>query len=131
MHRLFIVLPVYAVVVIFLPRQDWFIPFADQVMKIDPEASFWTSMALGAAGLLAVLVIRNRPFQWMYDKPRVAAVISMGFLGMVFPAVFDLFERLAGSPTNLINMILMPIGFMVSEAIYLAVQWRMQRQPDE
>ena len=49
MHRLFIVLPVYAAVVIFLPRQDWFRPFADQVASIHPDVSFWVSMCLGAA----------------------------------------------------------------------------------
>lgn len=130
MNRLFIVLPVYAFVVIFLPRQDWFIPVMDYVGKIEPEHSFWTSMALGAAALLAILVIRYRPFEWMLSKPRLAQVIGTGFLGIVFAAVFDLFERLSGQSTNLVNIILLPIGFMVSEGVYLAVQWRMQRSDE-
>lgn len=130
MHRLFIVLPVYAAVVIFLPRQDWFIPVMDYVGRIEPEHSFWTSMALGIAAVLAILVIRYRPFDWMLSKPRVVEVIGIGFVGMVIAAVFDLFERLAGQSTNLVNMILLPIGFMISEAVYLAVQWRTQRSDD-
>ena len=130
MHRLFIVLPIYAAVVIFLPRQDWFIPLADEIARLHPDTSFWTSMALGVAAVLALLVIRYRPFAWMTRKPRVTEVIGMGFLGMLIAAVFDLFEKLANTPTSLVNMILLPIGFMVSEAIFLAIQWRMQRTED-
>ena len=131
MHRLFIVLPVYAAVVIFLPRQDWFRPFADQVASIHPDTSFWVSMCLGAAAGLAFWVIRNRPFKWMFAKPRVTEVIGMGLLGVIIAAVFDIFERLANMPTSLVNMTLLPIGFMVSEGVFLALQWRMQKRDEE
>lgn len=131
MHRLFIVLPVYAAVVIFLPRQDWFAPFAEQIAGINPDVAGWVSVLLGAAAALAFWVIRYRPFQWMFAKPRVTEVIGMGLLGIIIAAIFDIFERLANAPTSLVNMILLPIGFMVSEAVYLALQWRMQRRDEE
>lgn len=131
MHRLFIVLPVYAVVVIFLPRQDWFMPIADYVGQIDPDVSFWTSMSLGAAAVLGLWVMRNRPFNWMLRRPRVAEVIGSALVGLVIPAIFDLFERLAGQSTNLINVILLPIGFAISETVWQAVQWRMQRRQEQ
>lgn len=128
MHRLFIVLPVYAAVVIFLPRQDWFIPFVDQVAGVHPDIAFWVSVLLGAAATLGFWIIRNRPFRWMFQKPRITEVIGMGLLGVIIAAVFDVIERLGNVPTTLVNMILLPIGFMVSEAVFLAIQWRMQRR---
>jgi uncharacterized membrane-anchored protein len=88
-------------------------------------------MCLGAAAGLAFWVIRNRPFKWMFAKPRVTEVIGMGLLGVIIAAVFDIFERLAEMPTSLVNMILLPIGFMVSEAVFLSLQWRMQKRDDD
>jgi hypothetical protein len=125
MHRLFIVLPVYAAVVIFLPRQEWFLPVMDYISRIHPDIAFWTSMLLSAAGILALWVFYSRPTPWMARHPRVSAVIASGFMGFVFAGVFDLFERLAGNSTTLYYAILMPIGFMAAEGIWLAVQWRM------
>jgi hypothetical protein len=131
MHRLFIVLPVCAAVVIFLPRQDWFAPFADEVARIDPDVTSWVSALLGAAAGLAFWVIRYRPFKWMFARPRVTEVIGMGLLGVIIAAVFDVFERLANQHVSLVNMILLPVGFMISEAVYLALQWRMQKRDGE
>jgi uncharacterized membrane-anchored protein len=67
----------------------------------------------------------------MFAKPRVTEVIGMGLLGVIIAAVFDIFERLAEMPTSLVNMILLPIGFMVSEAVFLSLQWRMQKRDDD
>jgi hypothetical protein len=128
MHRLFIVLPIYALVVIFLPQQLWFRPFADEVAGIDPDVTFWVSASLGAAATLALWVVRNRPFAWMFQRPRVTEVIGMGLLGIIFAAVFNIFEKLGNIHISLVSMILLPIGFMVSEAVYLAIQWRLQRK---
>jgi hypothetical protein len=131
MHRLFIVLPVYAAVVIFLPKQEWFAPVIDYIARIHPDIAFWTSMSLSAAGILALWVIYSKPTRWMARHPRVTAVIGSGFLGFLFAGVFDLFERLAGNTTTLYYAILMPIGFMAAEAIWLAVHWRLNRFKSE
>ena len=131
MHRFFIVVPIYAAVVILLPRQDWFLPFADYLARIDSETSFWASMALSAAALLGVWVIRSRPLSWMMRRPRVTEVIWMGCLGVLVAGIFDLFEWLSNTPVTLMTMTLMPIGFMISEAIFLAIQWRMSRGRDQ
>ena len=128
MHRLFIVLPIYALVVIFLPQQLWFRPFADEVAGIHPDVTFWVSASLGAAATLGLWVVRNRPFAWMFRRPRVTEVIGMGLLGIIFAAVFNVFEKLGNIHISLVSMMLLPIGFMISEAVYLAIQWRMQRK---
>jgi uncharacterized membrane-anchored protein len=67
----------------------------------------------------------------MFARPRITAVIGMGLLGIIIAAVFDIFERLAEMPTSLVNMMLLPIGFMVSEAVFLALQWRMQKRDED
>jgi uncharacterized membrane-anchored protein len=67
----------------------------------------------------------------MFARPRVTEVIGMGLLGVIIAAVFDIFERLANMPTSLVNMTLLPIGFMVSEGVFLALQWRMQKRDEE
>jgi uncharacterized MnhB-related membrane protein len=67
----------------------------------------------------------------MFARQRITAVIGMGLLGIIIAAVFDIFERLAEMPTSLVNMMLLPIGFMVSEAVFLALQWRMQKRDED
>jgi predicted MFS family arabinose efflux permease len=128
MHRLFIVIPIYAAVVIFLPQQYWFRPFADEVAGIHPDVTLWVSLSLGMAAILGLWIINRYPFAWMFRRPRVTEVIAMGLLGVTIASIFDVFERLGNVPTSLVNHILLPTGFMISEAAFLAIQWRIQRK---
>ena len=138
MHRLFIVLPVYAAVVIFLPRQDWFRPFADQVASIHPDVSFWVSMCLGAAAALAFWVIRNRPFKWMFARPRVTEVIGMGLLGggiwgvgyaIVDMRIRQVLKRFLGTPMKkphfVAAMMASRMVFMIPEIIVILILSRL------
>ena len=40
-------------------------------------------------------------------------------------------QKLSGTSTDLISLILVPIAFMIAEATYLALEWRMNRKFDK
>ena len=127
MLRLLVVIPVYAFVAIFLPRQDWFLPIADAFRRIGPDISIIISITSLVAVGAAYFLLRRFGLMWMASKPRLAQVVLMGFLGVFIAAVFDVFERLSGYATDIISLIVIPIAFMIAEAVYSALQWRLNR----
>lgn len=127
MLRLFIVIPIYAFVAIFMPRQDWFTPLADQLHRIEPNMAIIISgvgLALSGAVFFG---LRRFGQMWIAAHPRLAQIILMGCLGVFIAGVFDMFERLSGYATDVVSLIVVPIAFMVAEAVYLAFDWRLKQ----
>ena len=127
MLRLLVVIPVYAFVAIFLPRQDWFLPLGDAFRRIGPDISIIISITSLVAVGAAYFLLRRFGLMWMASKPRLAQIVLMGFLGVFIAAVFDVFERMSGYATDIISLIVIPIAFMIAEAVYSALQWRLNR----
>jgi hypothetical protein len=123
--RWVIVISIYAAVVVFLPRVRQVEELFSVLLEIHPNTAVMIS---GVALLVAALgefllwrqpngLLRTHPSRWLY-------VVHMGLLGVLISGVFDIFERLSGVATNVTGLILIPIAFMVAEAIYLALDWR-------
>lgn len=128
MQRLAIFLPVYAFVAIFLPRNPAVQRMLEPLYAVPPSVTFPISLiALIVAGIVLYL-FRKQPGGWLYTKPvwwmRVA---DSGLIGVAIAGLFDVFEKLAGGPTSLFSIIVVPIAFMIAEAVTLAVERRMNR----
>ncbi|MBF18459.1 MAG: hypothetical protein CME88_08790 [Hirschia sp.] len=128
--RLFIVIPIYAFVAIFLPQQDWFTPISDQLRKIDPDIAIIISVAGVLLAGAIYMGLRRFGQKWMMLHPRFAQILFSGCLGLFIAGIFDVFERLSGYATDVISLIIVPIAFMIADAIFLALDWRMNKTPD-
>ncbi len=131
MQRLFIVIPVYALVVIFLPRSPEFQALVDPLMRLHPDIAIVISLVAGVVAGGFIWLLRSVAQPWVARRPRVAEVIGSGFMGVVIAAIFDAIQRLSGSATNVVSLITLPIGFMIAEAVFLAIQWRLMRREED
>lgn len=131
MLRLAIVLPVYAFVAIFLPRQPDVARVLEPMLALDPNIAIRISFAALAGSVLLIWLMRREPNGWLLTNPAPwLHVAFMGLIGLAFAGVFDVFEWMSGAPTSVISLIVIPIAFTVAEAVYLALQWRMNRKFD-
>ena len=130
--RLPIVIGVYAFIVVFLPRNPAVDRMFDRVRMIDPDIAITVSaVALAVAGL-GLWILWRKPAGIMRRKPtRLLAVVHYGLIGVAFAGVFDVMQRLSGMATDLVSLILIPIAFMIAEGVYLALEWRMNRNFDK
>jgi len=130
--RLPIVIGMYAFIVVFLPRNPAVDRMFDQVRRVDPNIAISVSVAGLLLSCLFLWLMWRRPNGWLHKHPsRRLVVVNSGLVGVAFAAVFDVMQRLSGAPSDLIGIILVPIAFMAAEAVYLAVEWRMNRNFDK
>jgi len=129
-QRLFIVIPVYALVVIFLPQMEGFQTLMEPLMRIHPDVAITASVIAGIIAVAAIWGTRKFGLAGLAGRPRVAEVIGSGFVGIIIAAIFDVFQRLSGSPTNIVSLILLPLAFMAAEAVFLTIQWRLAKRED-
>jgi hypothetical protein len=129
--RLPIVIGMYAFIVVFLPRNPAVDRLFDKVRMIDPNIAISISVVALALGALGLWVMWRQPKGLLRTKPnRKLIILNSGFVGVVFAGVFDVMQKLSGSATDLISIILVPIAFMIAEGTYLALEWRLNRKFD-
>ena len=131
MTRLLIVIPVYAFVVMFLPSVEGMHVVFDALRKINPDVSIIISviaMVIAGAGLW---YLRGAIPKWVVSAPRTAQILNMACLGMFISGIFDVFQRLSGRSTDIVSLITVTFAFVVAEAVFQAVDWRLKRKFDE
>ena len=131
-YRLPIVIGVYAFIVVFLPRNPSVDRWFDHVRRIDPNIAISVSVVAMAVAGIAMWLMWRKPNGIMRRRPtRVLAVLHYGLVGVLIAGAFDVMERVSGMATDLISLILIPIAFMIAEGVYLAFEWRMNRNFDK
>jgi uncharacterized membrane-anchored protein len=130
--RLPIVIGMYAFIVVFLPRNPAVDRLFDKVRTIDPNIAITISVVALIAGGIGLWMLWRQPNGLLRTKPnRKLVIINSGLVGIVFAAIFDVMQKFSGSATDLISLILVPIAFMIAEATYLALEWRLNRKFDK
>jgi cation transport ATPase len=128
--RLPIVIGIYAFIVVFLPGVPQFARLFDRIRQIHPNTAITVSVIALVLAAIGLWVFWRKPNGLLYTRPTPALIVlNMGLIGVAFAGVFDVFERLSGRATSLESMVLVPTAFMVAEAAYLAIAWRMARGP--
>ncbi|HRX73555.1 MAG TPA: hypothetical protein P5341_05570, partial [Hyphomonas sp.] len=130
--RLPIVIGVYAFIVVFLPRNPEVDRWFDQVRRIDPNIAISVSVAAMVVACFLMWLLWRKPNGIMHRRPtRVLAVLHYGLIGVLISGAFDIMERVSGMATDLISLILVPVAFMIAEGVYLALEWRLNRNFDK
>lgn len=125
MQRLFIVLPVYAFVAIFLPQRPEVRELMEPLLRVDPTIALYIAVAaLGLSGL-GLWLFRREPNGLLFRRNTWPMRIAfMGLIGVFFAAVFHVFERMSGQYSSLMSLILLPIAFMAAEAVFEFIESR-------
>ena len=131
MTRLLIVIPVYAFVVLFLPGVEGMQIVFDALRTIDPNISIIISVAALVTAAVGLWYLRGVTPRWAMASPRLAQVLNMACLGMFISGIFDVFQRMSGRPTDVISLITVTFAFVVAEAVFQAIDWRMKKKFDE
>jgi len=125
MQRLFIVLPVYAFVAIFLPQRPEVRELMEPLQRVDPAIALYIAVAALALSRLGLWLFRREPNGLLFkSNTRPMRIAFMGLIGIFFAAVFHVFERMSGQYSSLISLILLPVAFMAAEAVYEFIQSR-------
>lgn len=136
--RLLITLPVYVLILVYLPQQQDFRNLEAKLVNIDPALSFALSIAaLILAAMIAGISIRQarsalvQPDQTpvMTQKSihfnRIKLSICLTFcLGLAIAALINATGYLVGYAPSLSMLIIMPLGFTVAEVLYSMISWR-------
>lgn len=123
MQRLFIVLPVYALVAIFLPTQPAVQNLLQPLLRVDPSVALYIAVAaLGLSGL-GLWLFRREPNGLLFRHNTWQLRLAFaGQIGIFFAAVFHVFERMSGQYSSLASLIMLPIAFTAAEAAYEVFQ---------
>ncbi len=129
MQRLFIVVPVYAFVVIVLPARPEVRDLMEPLLRVDPTLALYVAVAaLGLSGL-GLWLFRREPNGLLFRRNIWQMRIAfMGLIGLFFAAVFHVFERMSGQYSTLMTLILLPIAFMAAEGVYELFQQMRKRE---
>ena len=129
MQRLFIVVPVYAFVVIVLPARPEVRDLMEPLLRVDPTLALYVAVAaLGLSGL-GLWLFRREPNGLLFRRNIWQMRIAfMGLIGLFFAAVFHVFERMSGQYSTLMTLILLPIAFMAAEGVYELFQKMRKRE---
>ena len=123
MQRLFIVLPVYAFVAIFLPQQPSVRKLMEPLLRIDPSIALYIAIAALALSGLGLWLFRREPNGLLFrNNTWPMRIAFMGQIGVFFAAVFHVFERMSGQYSSLMSFILLPIAFMAAEGAFEVFQ---------
>ena len=131
MLRLVIVLPVYAFVAVFLPRQPDVMRLMEPLYRLHPDIAIGISFGALCLSVFGIWYLRREPDGLLFKHPSLwLHVVFMGLIGLAFAAVFDVFEWMGGAPTHVFSLIVVPIAFMIAETVYVLAQLRMNRNFD-
>lgn len=126
--RLAVTIPVYVFVLVFLPRNDDYRRLVDPFNAVHPPTVLLISaLALIAAGVLVVALSLDK----ITTQPIQRQTLFAGGIGLAFGAAINLFGYFTGLGVSISDLILVPVGFMAAELVYLALQWRIQNGPPD
>ncbi|MEO1407929.1 MAG: hypothetical protein AAFV54_15800 [Pseudomonadota bacterium] len=126
--RLAVTIPVYVFVLVFLPRNDDYRRLVEPFNAVHPQTVLVISaIALLAAGALTVALSLGK----ITTQPIQRQTLVAGAIGLAFGAAINLFGYFTGLGVSISDLILVPVGFMAAELVYLALQWRIQNGPPE
>ena len=85
------------------------------------------AIAIVAAGALVVAISAGMSA----IQPIQRQTLFAGSIGLGFGAAINLFGYFTGLGVSISDLILVPVGFMAAELVFLALQWRLQNGPPE
>lgn len=143
--RLLITVPIYVLVIIFLPRQEDFRQLSRQLVNIAPNTGAIISglaLVLAAAGGFFVAARAGKTLPGHIDTPeQYARAIAFAdvklrvylsfWIGVAFAALINLSGFFIGSAPAIIYLILIPIGTFSAELIYQVFVWRIKYGPPD
>ncbi len=130
MRRLMIWIPVYGLVAIVLPRHAGFERLVEPLLRVPPGIV----MAIVGPSLIASVVLiwlfRREPDGWMFRYPGWhMPILFAGLIGIAFSSALDVLDYLSGGAPNLVYLFLIPLAFMVAEAVAGAIERRLTEGP--
>ena len=130
--RLLITIPIYVFVIIFLPDQPNFHQWTAPLREYDPALVGWISIvALALAALGPILIRRHVSPAEAQGRGLQLLFVVLASFGLGFAAILNIVFWLTGYAPELTNLIVIPIGIVLAELVYIAVRWRMRRGPLE
>jgi len=126
--RLAVTIPVYVFVLVFLPRNDDYRRLVEPFNSVEPTTVVAISgAALILAGAIVLALGTGRlVFAGLQNQIIFAAAVGLGF-----GAAINIFGYFTGLGVSISDLILIPVGFTVAEAVFLALQWRLRHGPPE
>ena len=126
--RLAVTIPVYVFVLVFLPRNDDYRRLVEPFNAVHPHIVLMISaVALAAAGALLVAISLDK----IATQPIPRQTLFAGAIGLAFGAAINLFGYFTGLGVSISDLILVPVGFMAAELVFLGLQWRIQNGPPD
>ena len=128
MLRLFVVIICYALAVMSLPRVAPFAALLETLARLPAKTALIINISalLSASALLYALA--KQPGSLLYRRPSaVLFILRMGLIGVVFATLYELFEALSNYATSVQGLILIPLAFMIAEAVYFLGIWVWRR----
>lgn len=130
MRRLMIWIPVYALLVVVLPRHDGFEHWTEPLLRLHPDTVLKIDVAVLVVSVALILLLRREPQpDFIFRRPIMGAILFAGLIGAAFSAIMDVFDYFSGGVPNLIYLFLVPIAFMIAEGVSLAIEWRFANGP--
>lgn len=135
MLRLFIVIVVYTLAIVALPRFGPFIELSEMLARLPTRTAFIINISalISASALLYGLMAKPRGL--LYRRPSALLYIArIGLIGAAFASLYDLFQAMSGYAISVQSLLLIPPAFMVGETVYFGVIWgwrRLKRVPGD
>lgn len=135
--RLFVTLPIYAFILVFLPQQEDFRRLERSLLNVSPDIAFTISVAaLFVCLILPKLYgahLKKQAAQTSQDDKKAInmiaikhAVMMTFVIGLGMAALINTVGHFIGYPPTLGLLILIPVGFVIAEIIYETLNWRLR-----
>ncbi|MEO0754482.1 MAG: hypothetical protein AAFY85_06755, partial [Pseudomonadota bacterium] len=130
MRRFLIWIPVYGFIVVVLPRNPAFETLTEPLQRIHPDVRTIIAVVALVVSLTALYALqRTPPLFPRLERSWAKTLVFAGVLGVAFSGAIDLLDVLSGGVPNLIYLILVPVGFMLAEAVVMLIEHRLNRGP--
>lgn len=137
--RLLVTLPIYAFLLVFIPQREEFRQLEASLITIAPLIAFGLSVAalVAAIGLAiwasgqqnAEQAGESLPAQARYKAMAKRQLAMTGAIGLGIAGLINAVGFLLSVPPSLSLLMLMPLGFVIAEAVYFLIDWRMRFPP--
>jgi len=129
MARLLIVIIFYALAAFTLPSWPPFAQLLGTLARLPAQTAYLINIGalVGASGLLYLLMRTPGGLFHRYAPGGLASggltIVRTGLIGVIFAALYGLFEAMSGYAITVINLAILPPAFMAGEAAFVALQW--------